>query len=58
MATCSHPLIKRSSSGVLSAVKKHFHLPKACPFSIIFRDCTFGAEEMEIVFLAKSHSSF
>jgi hypothetical protein len=39
-------------------VKKHLHLPKDFPTSFIFSDCTFGAEEMESVFLAKSLGDF
>jgi hypothetical protein len=58
IAPCSLPLLKRLSSAVSSAVKKHLHLPKDFPTSFIFSDCAFGAEEMESVFLAKSLGDF
>jgi hypothetical protein len=58
IAPCSLPLLKRLSSAVSSAVKKHLHLPKDFPTLFIFSDCAFGAEEMGSVFLAKSLGDF
>jgi hypothetical protein len=58
IAPCSLPLLKRLSSAISSAVKKHLYLPKDIFVLFIFSDCAFGAEEMESVFLAKALSDF
>jgi hypothetical protein len=45
-------LLRRQSSATSSAVKKHLHRSEDIPFFFILKECTFGAEERNSLYLA------